>query len=123
MRVLAGDSIKDQLLLLSITMLQPASLIIDHGHFQYNSLGLGLALGGAMAVMTGWTATGSILYCCALNHKHMTLYYAPAFFGYILGRCLQERELLRKVKWNIGNLILEKGNKKNCTILRKILFA
>lgn len=30
---------------------------------------------------------GSVLFCAALNFKQMTLYYAPAVFVYLLGRC------------------------------------
>ena len=30
---------------------------------------------------------GSILFCLALNWKQMALYYAPAVFAYLLGRC------------------------------------
>jgi len=30
---------------------------------------------------------GAILFCLALNFKQMTLYYAPAVFAYLLGRC------------------------------------
>lgn len=33
---------------------------------------------------------GSIMFCLALNFKQMTLYYAPAVFFYLLGRCIAE---------------------------------
>ena len=41
---------------------------------------------------------GSILYTLAVNHKLMCVYYAPAFFGHLLGRCLQRPTLLQKVR-------------------------
>ncbi|GFH26541.1 alpha-1,3-glucosyltransferase, partial [Haematococcus lacustris] len=75
----------------------PALLIIDHGHFQYNCLSLGAAAGAAAAILGGAPVLGSLLYCLALNHKQMALYYAPAFFGHLLGRCLQARGGLAKV--------------------------
>ena len=34
-------------------LLQPALVLIDHGHFQYNSVCLGLAMAGAVAVASG----------------------------------------------------------------------
>lgn len=33
---------------------------------------------------------GSIYFCLALNFKQMTLYYAPAIFFYLLGRCFSD---------------------------------
>ncbi len=79
-------------------LIQPALVIIDHGHFQYNAVCLGLAL-VSFHFMTktkeqnhqyniGWNSIiGSILFCLALNWKQMALYYAPAVFAYLLGRC------------------------------------
>jgi alpha-1,3-glucosyltransferase len=73
-----------------LAMAQPAILLIDHGHFQYNTTALGLAL-WSFYFMTkaGFQncVVGSILFCCALSFKQMTLYYAPAVFCYLLGRC------------------------------------
>jgi alpha-1,3-glucosyltransferase len=73
-----------------LAMAQPAILLIDHGHFQYNTTALGLAL-WSFYYMTkaGFRdcVVGSFLFCCALSFKQMTLYYAPAVFCYLLGRC------------------------------------
>jgi alpha-1,3-glucosyltransferase len=33
---------------------------------------------------------GAVMFCLALNFKQMTLYYAPAVFMYLLGRCCAE---------------------------------
>jgi len=70
---------------------QPAIILIDHGHFQYNSVSLGLALWG-FYYMTKEKffpncLVGSVFFCLALNFKQMILYYAPAVFAYLLGRC------------------------------------
>ncbi|CAI7895922.1 unnamed protein product [Closterium sp. NIES-54] len=56
---------------------------------QYNSISLGLSLGGATAVMSRHYLLGSVLFSLAINHKHMALYFAPAFFAHLLGRCRQ----------------------------------
>jgi len=69
--------------------LQPARLLIDHGHFQYNGISLGLALGAAAAIVRGHPWLGSALFSLSLNHKQMALYFAPAFFAHLLGRALR----------------------------------
>jgi alpha-1,3-glucosyltransferase len=40
---------------------------------------------------------GSVLFTLAVNHKLMCVYYAPAFFGHLLGRCLQRPTISQKV--------------------------
>ncbi|KAK3278077.1 hypothetical protein CYMTET_13958, partial [Cymbomonas tetramitiformis] len=82
---------------LAVILLQPASIIIDHGHFQYNCISLALATAAVGAVVRGWDVVGSVLYCMAFNHKHMALYYAPAFFGHLFGKCLQRRRPVLQV--------------------------
>lgn len=73
----------------AVVLFQPALLLIDHGHFQFNGIGLGLAAAAAAAAATDRRIWASILFTCSLNHKQMALYFAPAFFGHLLGRCLQ----------------------------------
>lgn len=74
-----------------LALLQPAILLVDHGHFQYNTVALGLTLWSLYFISHPkfyWNCvTGSIFFCLALNFKQMTLYYAPVIFAYLLGRC------------------------------------
>lgn len=79
-------------------VLQPSILLIDHGHFQYNTAALGLSLWAFFCftwkpgdTTMKWPVLGSVLFCCALSFKQMTLYYAPVVFAYLLGRCFQQR--------------------------------
>lgn len=53
--------------------------------------------GAAAAVASGKDVLGSILFCLAMNHKQMAMFYAPAFFAHLLGRCLQKPSLSSKV--------------------------
>ena len=69
-----------------LVLMQPALVLIDHGHFQYNAVSLGLAIAGATACLQGAEVFGSIWFCLSLNFKQMSLYYAPVFFFYLLGR-------------------------------------
>jgi alpha-1,3-glucosyltransferase len=75
-----------------IGLVQPAILLIDHGHFQYNTVALGLSIWSFYCMTRQpdfqpciW---GGFLFTLALNFKQMTLYYAPVVFFYLLGRCL-----------------------------------
>lgn len=65
------------------------------GHFQYNTAALGLALWSFYFVTRPTFSScvlGSIVFCLALSFKQMTLYYAPAIFFYLLGRCWRKVE-------------------------------
>eukprot|EP00951_Prasinocladus_malaysianus_P017363 scaffold136776_cov48-Prasinocladus_malaysianus.AAC.1 len=83
--------------MVAVFVLQPAALLIDHGHFQYNNIGLGLVAGAAAAISCGKDYLGSVLFCMALNHKQMTLYYAPAFFAHLFGKCLARQGWASKI--------------------------
>jgi alpha-1,3-glucosyltransferase len=65
---------------------QPALFLIDHGHFQYNSISLGLTLWAINCLLFDQDVLGSIFFCLALNYKQMSLFHAPAFFFYLLGK-------------------------------------
>lgn len=43
-----------------MVLLQPSLVLIDHGHFQYNSVCLGLAMAGAAAVVGGGRRGGEV---------------------------------------------------------------
>lgn len=45
-----------------MVLLHPALVLIDHGHFQYNSICLGLAMASAAAVTSGERGGGEINY-------------------------------------------------------------
>ncbi|KAL1810101.1 hypothetical protein ACET3Z_027091 [Daucus carota] len=75
----------------TIILLSPCLILIDHGHFQYNCISLGLTVGAIAAIISGKELVGSSLFCLALNHKQMSAYFAPAFFGHLFGKCLRRR--------------------------------
>lgn len=57
-----------------------------------------LQAAAAAATVGGRPVLGAVCYSAALNHKQMTLYYAPAFFTHMLGLCLQRGSVARKVQ-------------------------
>lgn len=66
----------------------PGLVLIDHGHFQYNCVSLGLFVAAATFVFHDSFLPGSFFFVLALNYKQMELYHALPFFFYILGRSL-----------------------------------
>ncbi|OBZ71341.1 Dolichyl pyrophosphate Man9GlcNAc2 alpha-1,3-glucosyltransferase [Grifola frondosa] len=81
-------SVRTQNIALIILLLQPALLLIDFGHFQYNSVMLGLTLFAMNLFATGHDLLGAICFVLSLGFKQMALYYAPAVGSYLLGKCL-----------------------------------
>ncbi|KAE8722586.1 putative dolichyl pyrophosphate Man9GlcNAc2 alpha-1,3-glucosyltransferase [Hibiscus syriacus] len=79
---------------ISMVLLNPCLILIDHGHFQYNCISLGLTMAAIAAVLSQKDLVASVLYCLALNHKQMSAYFAPAFFSYLLGKCLKNKNPL-----------------------------
>ncbi|CAG9791272.1 unnamed protein product [Diatraea saccharalis] len=71
-----------------LMLLYPGLILIDHGHFQYNCVSLGLFLWATffvIAIENDIMAT--IFFTLALNYKQMELYHALPFFVYLLRRC------------------------------------
>lgn len=95
---------------LAALLLQPAFVLVDHGHFQYNNISLGLAAAAVAAIARGANVMGSVLFTISFNHKQMSLMYAPAFFAHQLGRCLAaERPALEVARLGaavVGTMLL-----------------
>jgi alpha-1,3-glucosyltransferase len=100
---------------LAVLLLNPSLVLIDHGHFQYNCISLGLALAAMAALLLEegeqeqqrgagvappppplllprGRLVAAVLFTLSLCHKQMGLYYAPAFFAHILGGCLRDHQ-------------------------------
>ncbi|KAI0304350.1 ALG6, ALG8 glycosyltransferase family-domain-containing protein [Multifurca ochricompacta] len=84
----SGRSRRTQNAALLTLLFQPALLLIDFGHFQYNSVMLGFTLLAATSFITGNDVLGAFLFTLSLGFKQMALYYAPAIGSYLIGKCL-----------------------------------
>lgn len=73
----------------ALLLMQPAMLIIDHGHFQWNCVCLGATVAAVVLLGRGRWMLGAAAFAVALNVKQIALYYAPAFFVYLLVVCLR----------------------------------
>ncbi|KAJ6477423.1 glycosyltransferase family 57 protein [Mycena vitilis] len=71
-----------------ILLFQPALLLVDFGHFQYNSVMLGFALLAMNFFAWGHDLAGAVCFVLSLGFKQMALYYAPAIGGYLVAKCL-----------------------------------
>jgi len=80
-----------------LMLLSPGFILIDHGHFQFNGISLGLALLGATMICSGSDLVGSVFFVAALNYKQMELYHALPFFFMLLGKCFKQPTLLAGV--------------------------
>ena len=87
-------------------LFQPALLLIDFGHFQYNSvmlgsflaharlswkaltINVGFTLLAATSFISGRDLLGAFFFTLSLGFKQMALYYAPAIGSYLIGKCL-----------------------------------
>ncbi|XP_077270521.1 putative dolichyl pyrophosphate Man9GlcNAc2 alpha-1,3-glucosyltransferase isoform X1 [Temnothorax americanus] len=67
-------------------LIYPGLILIDHGHFQYNCVSLGLFVAAVAVIAQDLFVVSSVLFVLALNYKQMELYHALPFFFYILGR-------------------------------------
>ncbi|CCE88930.1 Piso0_001723 [Millerozyma farinosa CBS 7064] len=73
----------DQILVSAIIITQPSLILIDHGHFQYNSVMLGSFLFSLTDIIKGNYIFSAIWFICSVNFKQMALYYAPFIFAYL----------------------------------------
>ena len=76
---------------LTAILMQPGTILIDHVHFQYNTVMLGLVLASMSSMLAGRFMWSCVFFVLALGFKQMALYYAPAMFAYLLGVCLFPR--------------------------------
>jgi alpha-1,3-glucosyltransferase len=104
----AASDVQRQLFVLAAMLLQPALVLTDHGHFQYNCISLGLSALAATVIASGHDILGSILFSLSLNHKQMGLFFAPAFFAHLLGKCLQRPTVSQKVCHAMPQVIIRR---------------
>lgn len=69
-------------------LMQPATILIDHAHFQYNTVMLGFVVASLSSLFSHRHMWGCVFFVAALCFKQMALYFAPAIFAYLVGVCL-----------------------------------
>ena len=67
------------------SLLSPGVLLVDHVHFQYNGMLLGLLVASGLLLQTGrHDLLGGVAFAALLNLKHLFLYAAPWYFLFLL---------------------------------------
>ena len=82
-------------------LFNPCLILVDHGHFQYNGVSLGLAILAAFSVTANSLMTrslGCVYFTAALFYKQMALYHAFPFFFILLGQAWKKREVPSFIK-------------------------
>ena len=87
----------ETLVVLTAFLMQPCTILIDNGHFQYNTVMLGFSLASIVCMRKGRTSWASVFFVAALGFKQMALFYAPAVFAFLLGSCLWPRPDLNRL--------------------------
>lgn len=89
-----------------LALIYPGLILIDHGHFQYNCVSLGLFVFSVAAISEQRHFMGSIMFCLALLYKQMELYHSLPFFFYLLGYCVRIYKVsgLTKAVSHLGGL-------------------
>ncbi|KAI4389311.1 hypothetical protein MLD38_001548 [Melastoma candidum] len=82
---------------MAMVLFNPGLILIDHGHFQYNCISLGLTVGAVASILSQKDLIACVLFSLALNHKQMSAYFAPAFFCHLLGKSLQRNNPILEV--------------------------
>ncbi len=85
---LGGVSVWESSIALTAILMQPATILIDHAHFQYNTVMLGFVLASMSSLLAGRALWASVFFVAALGFKQMALYYAPTMFAYLAGSCI-----------------------------------
>jgi len=81
-------------------LFNPCLILVDHGHFQYNSISLSLAIIAACLVTEANLSKrllGAIIFTTSLFYKQMQLYHALPFFFILLGQASKQKTLLGKL--------------------------
>ncbi|KAI8018035.1 putative dolichyl pyrophosphate Man9GlcNAc2 alpha-1,3-glucosyltransferase [Camellia lanceoleosa] len=56
---------------IAMILLKPCLILIDHGHFQYNCISLGLVVGAVAPILSNKELLACVLFCLAFNHKQV----------------------------------------------------
>ncbi|KAF8407821.1 hypothetical protein HHK36_006957 [Tetracentron sinense] len=75
---------------LALILLSPCLILIDHGHFQYNCISLGLTIGAVAAILSKNELVACVLFSLALNHKQVEFspWYCYALASILFISCI-----------------------------------
>lgn len=80
---------------LCFVLLNPTILLIDHGHFQYNSVMLGLFLFSVAFLIRKFFSLSIIFILLSINFKQMAAYYAFPYVFYCLRHTFKSNSIIK----------------------------
>lgn len=97
-----------QIVVLTLIFCQPCLTLIDNGHFQFNSVMLGLFLFSVIDLLKGNLILASIWFICSILFKQMALYYSPFIFAFILSKLFTPKKSIPATiaSFQFGKLIV-----------------
>lgn len=84
--------------LIFIILIKPDQILIDHGHFQYNCLMLGLILYSFYFLINEYRYLCCFCFTIAINCKLMSVYFSLAFMAGLIGLVFKKYGWQRKSK-------------------------
>lgn len=98
----------NHIIVIALILYLPALVLIDHGHFQYNSVMLGLFLLSVGDLIKGNLMLASVWFMSSVLFKQMALYYSPFIFVYILARLFTPKKTLGAtiLSFSFGRLVV-----------------
>uniref|UniRef100_A0A224XM76 Alpha-1,3-glucosyltransferase n=1 Tax=Panstrongylus lignarius TaxID=156445 RepID=A0A224XM76_9HEMI len=80
-------------------------LLVDHIHFQYNGLLLGILLVSVSHILNGRHCWAAFWFIFLIHMKHIFIYMAPVFFIYLLrNHCMVNEG--KRLKWEWRNAVI-----------------
>ncbi|GMH33524.1 hypothetical protein BSKO_01358 [Bryopsis sp. KO-2023] len=74
----------NEILLFALVVGNVGLILVDHVHFQYNGVLIGLLMWSVLLVEDGRYILGGVLFAVLINMKHLFVYAAPLYFVYLL---------------------------------------
>lgn len=81
---------------IAASLLYPAIILVDHGHFQYNCVSLGLTVWAVVFLVRDKHCSASVAFTLALNYKQISMYHSLPFFAYLLAACWNQTSRRQK---------------------------
>lgn len=96
----------DQIIVALLIINQAHLVLIDHGHFQFNSIMLGFFLHSMSNLISKKYVIASVWFVCCINFKQMGLYYSTFIFVFILSQLKSLTQLVTVGAAVIGTELL-----------------
>jgi len=98
----AGSNERSVATYVAFALFYPGQILIDHGHFQYNCVFMGMVVWAVIFMSKGKQATSALIFTLALSYKQMSLYYSLPFFWYIASSNIRVKPVWKGIR----NIIL-----------------